>query len=445
MRRPWTAILFLVVSIGSATTSESESGARVALLIGNADYAGTSADLDNPVNDVTALGASLRTLGFEVMTEADRSARDMRQALYRFRDRAEGAEIALFFFAGHGMHYAGDNLLVGTSFDGGGEDLPGASLAMAEIRSVLEDARPDAGLILLDACRNTPIQDAGIARAGLVRTRGGAGLLIAYATDPGNVAYDGTGENSVFTAALLKHVSTPGLDVRLMLGRVRQEVVVETYGRQVPWVEEALIGDHHLSGATTPAPDDPVARELRHWRAASTSQDPAALGDFLAVWPDGEFADIARHQMGLRAGPEHETASSASSALLAAATAQKLRTDLVALRSVDRLLRVSENALREIEEIAQNAPEAAAPVLAQARRDIEAISLSRGRILVRLDESRGYYADLVAGGSAEALSTASLPEGMDAQMRADAELFLRHVGEVSPSTEGSFAWLADFL
>ena len=407
MLRSWAFgfLAALVVCVFVAGSALAER--RVALLIGNADYAGTSMDLFNPINDVTALGAALGELGFDVVVQTDGTAQEMRQALLRFGREAEGADMAIVFFAGHGVRFAGDNLLVGTSFDGqSGERLPAESLAMREIRAVLEAARPKAGLIILDACRDTPITDAGVARSGLVRTRGGAGLLIAYATDPGNVAFDGAGENSAFTAALLRHLKTPGLDIRLMLGRVRQEVVVDTYGQQVPWVEEALIGDHVLSTAEDAVPDDPLAREVRHWRTASASGDPDAIRGFLATWPGSDFAQIARDRLVAPEAAGPGGGSEAVSLLLAAATAQKLRTDLVALRSVNRLLNLSRQTLEEIEEIAVRSPEAAAPVLDQARRDLTAIEYSRQLILLRLDASRGYYSDLVAEGARMALREA---------------------------------------
>lgn len=481
------------------------AGTRVALLIGNSDYLSDPLDLKNPVNDARALGDALGALGFEVTVLTDADAPRMRTAVAGFGARARGAEMALFFFAGHGVRFAGDNMLVGTGFasaDPAG--LRSASVAMHEVKRALEGAAPGAGLILLDACRDAPIRDDGIA-PGLVRTGGGAGLLVAYATDPGNLAYDGEGENSVFTRALLDHLATPGLDVRLMLGRVRQQVVLDTFGQQVPWVEEALIGEHDVAPGAAEAAEDAGVAELRLWRDAAEGGDASALRGYLDAYPDGAFSAVARERLAQRAAgaagrsagpvwraedPDRLAAalaalgyvsgsggaagaeaalsawlaaspgtpapatlySEATQALtaLAGATAQRLRTDLVALRSVDRLLRVSKSALAEIERLAQSNPDAG-PVLAQARHDVEAIERSRHVILLRLDQSRSYYAELLAlaarfvPGTRTDGAPAPAAPGIDERLRADAALFLKHVAAEDPATEGSYSWLADFL
>ncbi|WP_263722980.1 caspase family protein [Albidovulum sediminicola] len=479
---------------------------RVALLIGNSDYALDDLDLPNPVNDALALGAALGGLGFRVIEATDQDLAGMRDALARFEVAASGAEVALFFYAGHGVQYAGDNLLIGTGF--GALDTAGmvrASLPMREVRTVLERARPGAGLILLDACRDSPFGTGENAAKGLVRTGGGAGLLIAYATDPGNVAFDGTGRNSVFTKALLNNIATPGLDVRLMLGRVRQDVVVETFGQQVPWVEEALIGEHVLADVKgDEIPTDADAAELALW-AVAEGGDARALRDYVNQYPAGTFAETAQARLadldgagsvpaslpdafraeprarleaalaalGLPGGVEaaaaryaaqqdakaelrpaalYQDATRASMAL-AATTAQRLRTDLVALRGIDRLARLSENALTEIREIATRDPDAAAPVLAQAERDFEDIRRSRQRVLVRLDQSREYYnriltraALFVPDGATEDLLAAGTEAGVDGKLRADAALFLKHVRQsADPSRKGTYSWLTDFL
>ena len=187
---------------------------RVALLIGNSVYDRPEMSLRNPSNDVTALGEALRALDFTVYEAVDQDLSGMESALNAFADQATGAEMALFFYAGHGVQIGGDNLLIGTDLQSLDTDMVRrSSLPMSRVRGVLEAAKPEIGILMLDACRNNPFSDAGLVDKGLVRTRGGAGLLVAYATDPGNVAYDGVGDNSVFTDALLKHLNTPGVDL----------------------------------------------------------------------------------------------------------------------------------------------------------------------------------------------------------------------------------------
>jgi hypothetical protein len=485
---------------------------RIALLLGNSDYDRPELDLANPVNDVRALSAALERNGFVVIEATDLDATAMRAALVDFGEQARGAEMALFFYAGHGVQFGGDNLLVGTDFNGSDvADIERASLTMTEIREAMIAAAPRAGLILLDACRDTPFADTGTVDPGLVRTSGGVGLLIAYSTDPGNVAYDGAGENSVFTTALLDNIDTPGLDVRLMLGRVRQEVVLDTFGRQVPWVEEALIGEHVLSTMSpTTGPADDVTEEVRIWRAAYAGGSPAAMQSYLEAYPQGMFADMAWDRISVPARANVDTRgidlagedpaalaaalatvglpvqpgddgltgmvalylsqhpeldgqdldplyneAAARAMMLAAATAQRMRTDLVALRSVDRLLEVSLDALGQIEAIAAGNPDAA-PVLEQARQDVYDIELSRERILERLDQSRSYYQEIIDSTAvflpADATialitteMTGSTQGSVEQRVSDDAELFLKHVRETDPSRKGSYSWIIDFL
>ena len=239
----------------AAIPGDARAEGRVALLIGNAAYANPKLNLRNPANDATALAEALDGLGFETRALINADREETEVALAGFVRKAEGAEIALFFFAGHGMQIEGENYLVGSGFSTLSRgDIAGEALSLDVVRAALARAQPELGVIVLDACRNNPFR---LPARGLARAQGGAGLLIAYATDPGNVAYDGRAANSVFTSALIQHIATPGLDVRLMFGRVRQDVVRTSTGSQVPWVEEAVLGEHVLQVA--PAGDEPAA------------------------------------------------------------------------------------------------------------------------------------------------------------------------------------------
>ena len=189
----------------AALAGPAWAGERVALLIGNARYADPAFELRNPAQDASALAAALAPLGFrtEVVTDPDRA--EAEAALARFAEDAAGAEVALFFFAGHGVQAGGENRLLTAGLAGlSAAAIERESLTLDQVRAALAAAKPELGLIVLDACRNNPLAAGGLAPRGLARAQGGSGLLIAYATDPGNVAYDGTGANSVFTAALLR-------------------------------------------------------------------------------------------------------------------------------------------------------------------------------------------------------------------------------------------------
>ncbi|WP_170783573.1 caspase family protein [Ruegeria lacuscaerulensis] len=488
---------------------------RVALMIGNSDYASPDMSLRNPGNDVSALSDALKELGFTVIQALNQNAAAMERAVDQFGIAAQGAEMAVFFYAGHGVQIGGANYLIGTDFQGSDlGSLQRSSMTLDRVRDVMAKAGPDVGILLLDACRNNPFSDSGLVEQGLVRMRGGAGLLIAYATDPGNVAYDGEGQNSVFTSGLLDHISTPDLDVRLMLGRVRQQVVLETEGRQIPWVEESVLDEHSFApGLPGSTPQDDIAADLEHWRQIASSSDKRAFETYLQTFPDGLFASFAHEKLsGLdgatpliaapipttmtEADPEQlasalmalghltdpltrdlgpaldryrqglpmpENASAAQlfedaaqvSVFLAATTMQRLRTDIVALRSVERTLTIAEDALRQIEDIARS-DDSALPVLQQARNDIYDIYRSRGIILRRLDQSRSYYDEVLRRAvvffppdiNISIVSAASESRDLnfaDAQLRRDAALFLRHVSQADDSRKGSYQWLADFI
>ncbi len=513
-----TRFRFLLVCIMSClvlATGSARAADRVALLIGNSDYRAPDMALRNPVNDVEALGAALRELGFAVTEATDQNAASMDRAVHAFGQAAQGAEMAVFFYAGHGVQIGGQNHLIGTEFSGSDLNaLSRSSITIDRVRDVLAKAGPDVGILLLDACRNNPFSERGMVEQGLVRIRGGAGLLIAYATDPGNVAYDGLGDNSVFTSSLLDHIATPDLDVRLMLGRVRQQVVLDTEGRQIPWVEESVLDEHSFApGLSLAGPTDAFEADMAHWRSISASSDQADFKDYLQTYPDGLFAAFARDRIELlrntatapaapisatlaaaepdklaaalstlglmpdgpsrnlepaldryrRRLPLQETATperlfedaAEVSVFLAATTLQSLRTDIVALRSVERTLAVAENALGQIEEIARSDP-AALPVLQQARNDIYDIYRSRGIILRRLDQSRSYYDELLTRAvvffpsepGADFFDAAATSRNLGqahARLSEDAALFLRHVAQAEDSKKGSYQWLADLI
>ncbi|GGE51929.1 hypothetical protein GCM10011517_19560 [Actibacterium pelagium] len=502
--------------------SAASAGERVALLIGNSIYDRPEMSLRNPSNDVDALGATLRALGFTTYEAVDQDLSGMEAALSAFADQANGAEMALFFYAGHGVQIGGDNLLIGTELQALDTDMVRrSSLPMSRVREALAAANPEIGILMLDACRNNPFSDAGLVDKGLVRTRGGVGLLVAYATDPGNVAYDGVGENSVFTEALLKHLSTPGIDLRLVLGRVRQQVVLETRGQQVPWVEEAVLGEHYLVPAiATTAGEDPFKAEIDRWRQIAASTDTADFQDYLIAFPDGMFASFASdrikalvkpdrmsgegNSLGLLASSDPTQVADALTALgllpsqnpltraveadlvpaldsyraqlpdpggasaqqlftdatrvsmfLAATTLQRIRTDIVALRSVEGTLGIAEDALNKIRDIAE-ANEAAKPILEQAEKDVGDIRLARADILRRLDNSRSYYDDILKRAVSFVPEEASpaLIGGVDRsrnigqtnrQLLSDANLFLKHVKDSDEATKGSYSWLTDLI
>ena len=292
--------LALAFSVGIGSVVEAAD--RVALLIGNSRYANKTLTLRNPENDVAALSEKLGALGFVVISTQDASANDMNNALAAFEKQMVGAEMGLFFYAGHGSQAGGENFLIASDFSGStANSVKSAAVTLSSVREAFQRANPEAGIVILDACRDNPLKiqvGSGDRQIGLARSQGSTGLLIAYATDPGNVAFEGTGDNSIFTTALLKHLAEPGLDVRLMFGRVRQDVVLQTRGAQVPWVEESLIGDHSLNASLDGrGREAAVTRDIKRWREVSSKSTPEPYANYLAEFPEGMFVDFARQRI----------------------------------------------------------------------------------------------------------------------------------------------------
>jgi uncharacterized caspase-like protein len=255
MRRAvWLAVLLLALVASAAEAVER----RVALVIGNGAYV-HAPPLPNPANDARGVAAVLRGLGFEVEEGIDLDRRAMEAAVSGFARRLDGADAGLFFYAGHGLQVRGANYLVPVDAVLEHEaDLPFQTVPLDYVLERFEGAGAT-GLVFLDACRDNPLarrlmRSMGATRSatvgsGLAQVRSGLGTLIAYATEPDDVARDGEERNSPFSAALIEHLATPGLEVRSMLSRVRRDVVEATGGRQVPWTHEALLGEVYLAPA----------------------------------------------------------------------------------------------------------------------------------------------------------------------------------------------------
>ncbi len=223
---------------------------RVALVLGNSKYENTTA-LANPKNDADAIGTKLEILGFTVIKGLDLTKSGMEKSIRSFVKELPGADVALFFYAGHAMQVDGTNYLI--PIDAALEDstaIDFETINFSVILNFMNDTNRTS-IALLDACRNNPLarnftRKLGKSRSafvgrGLAAPSAGAGqLLIGFATSPGEVALDGEGDNSPFTTALLKHIETPGLEIELMLKRVKADVFDETEGSQSPWNKSAL-------------------------------------------------------------------------------------------------------------------------------------------------------------------------------------------------------------
>lgn len=227
---------------------------RIALVVGNAAY--TDRPLRNPVNDAQLMQATLRELGFEVQLATNVDRRGLLGALREFEARARGAEVALFYFAGHGAQVGGSNYLIPLNAPIRSEtDVPDEALDAASVLRRIEEGRARVGLVILDACRDNSYPGANRSSArGLARMSVPTGTIVAYATAPGSTAEDGTGTHGTYTAALARYLATPGLDIKEIFDRTAQEVERVTNGRQRPREEIGLRGRFVLrEGAGAPA------------------------------------------------------------------------------------------------------------------------------------------------------------------------------------------------
>jgi len=228
---------------------------KLALVLGNSAY--QRQPLRNPNNDARAMAQTLRQIGFQVIDGYDLDYAGMRRVISDFAIKASTAQLALVFYAGHGLGIAGHNYLV--PIDAKMESTVAANFELFDLDQIIASVDDPARttIIILDACRNNPFATQATARA---MTRGGglagydsvsAGMLIAFATRPGQVAKDGVGDHSPFTAALLKYITTPNLEILDMLRRVRRDVLQETNGEQITWDNESLFGNVFLTDVGT--------------------------------------------------------------------------------------------------------------------------------------------------------------------------------------------------
>ncbi len=304
--RPFIAFfLFLATLLLLPQTAWTQ---RIALVVGNAAYA--DRPLRNPVNDARLMQATLRDLGFEVQLATDVDRRGLLEALRAFESRARGAEVALFYFAGHGAQVAGANYLIPLNAPIRGEsDVPDEAIDAASVLRRIEDGRARAGLVILDACRDNPYPEANrsITR-GLGRMSVPSGTIVAYAAAPGSTAEDGFGDNGTYTAALAKHLSMPGLDIKDVFDLTAQEVERLTGGKQRPREEIGLRGrlvlreDAALLAVApqvpaeitfSPEPSSAYASELSAFFRSSVVFTGALSGNFateveIMVAPDGQ-------------------------------------------------------------------------------------------------------------------------------------------------------------
>ncbi len=323
----------LIAALSAATLLVSANSAladkRVAFVVGNGAYKNVAA-LPNPAVDARSMARLLRNVGFDVVEGSNLTRDKMTEKLLDFGKKAEGADIALFFYAGHGVAVNGTNYLLPVDADLKSEmdvKLGAAINVDLTLEQTMSDAKVK--LVFLDACRDNPfaakIRSAKATRSvavasGLAEMKSGEGTLIAFATGPGQTALDGeAGTNSPFTRALMANIATPGVEIQQAMTKVRAQVNEDTGKNQLPWGHTNLIGTVYLNpvagGSAAEIPNTPVAAagpasevELEFWRSIKDSNKPEELNAYLTNYPNGTFKPIALARIAsLQDGPSTTT------------------------------------------------------------------------------------------------------------------------------------------
>jgi hypothetical protein len=296
-------LAWISIWVGSAHAQEK----RVALVIGNSGYKHV-ATLKNPANDVEDMAIALRRLNFQVVEGRDLTKEGMAAKIGEFVEVLPSADIALFFYAGHGIQVDGQNYLVPIE-----AKLPNIGALDFEMlrldtihRAMEREAK--ASVIFLDACRDNPLTRNLLAAKGTRSTTVGRGLavmeagvgsLISFSTQPGNVALDGQGRNSPYASALVNRLMMADQDLSEMLINVRRDVMQATRNEQIPWEHSSLTSRIFFSANTDAlalgkSQAHPNGDEAKVWSFVRDKGDLRLIEEFIATYPNGAFLPLAK-------------------------------------------------------------------------------------------------------------------------------------------------------
>ncbi|KIN70290.1 peptidase C14, caspase catalytic subunit p20 [Sulfitobacter noctilucae] len=277
--------LVLGLLLPGLAAAQSTGERRVALIIGNSDYEHVT-PLDNPGNDATDISVALEGLGFDVFLGLDVTEMETEGLVEGFSKAIQTADVSLFYYAGHGFQVGGQNYLVPTDAQiQKPEDIQDQTIRLNAVLDQMAQA-PGIKFVFLDACRNDPFE--GVVSAvseGLAQIGDAQDFLISFATQPDNVAYDGSGRNSYFTKALLGHIYTPGLTINDLMISVRRDVLAATGGRQIPWENSSLTRQFQFD----PRPNT-MSSETLLWQVAANAGDPQLMKLYAERYPGGAHA-----------------------------------------------------------------------------------------------------------------------------------------------------------
>ena len=267
--------------IVSAARGHAET--RVALVIGNGGYTAIPS-LNNPPNDARDLSAKLKQLGFDVTTGIDLNRDAMERAIAAFAREAAAADVSLFYYGGHGVQVATHDFLLPVDFEMNSDfDVYSRSVALDKVLNLQRGA--GVHLVFLDACRTNPLRGAPADQRmeGLAPVGKGAGFLIAFATQPDGVTFDGRERNSPFVASLLSHIGTSGESASSMMIEVRRDVIAITEGAQIPWENSSLTRQFYFAPGNKS--DDEAERP--RWRLLPLDFESAGAASQGKKWPEG--------------------------------------------------------------------------------------------------------------------------------------------------------------
>lgn len=286
--------LFAIVAIFCTGSLVQAATDRVALVIGMGEYQ-TIPNLDNTLNDARSIAETLDRIGFDVTLSTDASGSELRQQLDDFAFRTETADLALIYFAGHGIEVQGENFMIPVDAQvSSNRDVQRQSVSLKQMLASVERARK-MRIVILDSCRDNPLGDAiDLGQVSTVSdqpaqsaTRGGGGLaaanpdrgtLVAFAAKDGQVALDGEGENSPFATALMDNMVKPGLEISLMFRQVRDQVLRTTNNLQEPHTYGSLTGvPFYLAGAEEGQRDISGTTGSDAWAALRPDQEEQLL------------------------------------------------------------------------------------------------------------------------------------------------------------------------
>ncbi|WP_245474350.1 caspase family protein [Mesorhizobium sp. M2A.F.Ca.ET.042.01.1.1] len=263
-------MLLATLVLVAFTTLDARADRRVAFVVGNSAYQ-TIPALKNPDKDAEDVSSTFRQAGFEVFAAKDLTRLQFEEKFRNYLAAADGADLAVVYYSGHGFQVGGENFLI--PVDASLKDAADMEVQAIKVDDILRQlrSRSKVQMIILDACRNDPfprkdywLRDRLIVAgdSGLAQVTGSQNTLIAFATEPGAVAYDGSGDLSPFSSAFSRRALAPNQEIRSVLAAVRRDVVKATNGKQVPWENSSLLDDVVLMrGPEQPAPSSPDAQQ----------------------------------------------------------------------------------------------------------------------------------------------------------------------------------------